>query len=476
MTQAAQAPTRARAGSQVGSLIEFVLVAISAWAVAAVVENAFFLDGMVATFGWAGRAAITFVVVAILLGVMFVPAIRRGSPLVRAVAFLVVAAVIIIGSFALSTGETVYDDAEGNYLYFALVCILCAGGAYVLSRTLMGSMAWFVVAAFACALTQALYQPEELGLSIVAVFFALVFVVFKNFQLGRETAELTSASSSAGSLAFSFVPVIVAAGVAALLWFCVIGPLSPGTIDIKLLTDYRSLPIEEYVGTSEEHALLNYDMTSSNLVDGFYYTTNDLVEDPTSSITIDAKSLLEQQEKQAMGQGSGSNSGGGFEQAPDDDSLDGDYDAVSYTIDFPTVMAIIGVLVLIVLAIVAYFLLRRRARMKRLRSILELEPAAQVEELYRFILTRLDRIGFAQPEGMTLIEFAQTSQRPMDMITEETGVPFVTLTRTYISCVYGGYEPTESDVVPFAAYYLRFWKAARTHLGNLKYFFASFRL
>jgi hypothetical protein len=77
---------------------------------------------------------------------------------------------------------------------------------------------------------------------------------------------------------------------------------------------------------------------------------------------------------------------------------------------------------------------------------------------------------------MTLGEYANSSARSMDMFTEETRVAFGDLTKTYEASAYGRCVPTEDEIVPFVAYYLSFWKAARTHLGNLRYFFRSFRL
>ena len=139
-------------------------------------------------------------------------------------------------------------------------------------------------------------------------------------------------------------------------------------------------------------------------------------------------------------------------------------------------MVLILIVLLIVALIVLFFVLRRRKRRKRLEEYLSADPRSQIISLYRFIYKRLGRLGFKRPDGMTLVEYANTSSNSMDMLTEEVGVSFKALTETYTACVYGGYEPTEDDVVPFASYYLRFWKAARAYLGNFKYFFKSFRL
>jgi hypothetical protein len=263
------------------------------------------------------------------------------------------------------------------------------------------------------------------------------------------------------------------------IWYFIIAPLGPGVLDIKLVTDYRTLPVEEFIGTAEKNPQRNYDLTSQNLVDGFAYTTDDLVEDPTSSKTVDAASVLEQNEldKLSKGEGAGGASGGGSSDTLKDDSLDPEYDTQSYSKDFPWTFLWIFLVVAFIAFILAYFFGRRALRMRATRKCLALEPREQLKALYRSILKKLEIVGFSQPEGMTLREFAVSSERGMDMLNEETGISFRQLTETYITCVYDeDFEPTEDDIVPFVAYQLRFCKAARTHLGNMKYFFKSFRL
>ena len=457
---------------------EYLLVLASAWAVATTSLNAFFLDELLAAVGWWGRAGISLAVLAVLVGVLYAAAARRGRRVVGVVVYVAALAVLVAASLALSGGEDLYEDAEGNYLYMALVLAACATACFLLTRTLAGSMVWFVAAAFVCSVVQAFYESEELPLAVLAALTALALVVHKNFRLGMEQAHVANPPSSAGAFGLSVGSVAAVVACALAVWFGVVAPLEPGVLDVKLLTDYRSLPIDELKGTADENPQLNLDYTSDQLVDGTSFTTDDLVRDPASSVVVDATSLLLQQMAQEL-EGldeEGGSSGGGADDALDEDSLDSRYNALSYTELLSKAWVVALLAALLAAAVVGYFVGRRAWRRRTLRRMLLLAPAEQVQAIYRFLLVRLERLGFSQPAGMTLTQWAHSASRSMEVLDAAAHVPFARLTATYEACVYGDYEPTEDDVVPFAVYYLNFWRAARAYLGNLKYFFKSFRL
>lgn len=451
---------------------EYLLLLLSAWSVSVVGFNAFHLDGMVESAGYAARALLALAVTAVLLASLYVASYRRKRLVTGVVAYAALLALFVTAALLLSSGDSPYDDVEGNYLYLVLVMAFASTGGFLLTRTLAGSALWFVACAFACSVVQAFYETEEVAMSVIAALTALALIVHRNFRLGLARADAAQRPSHAGTFAASALPVFAVGAFALVAWFAVIAPLNPGVQKIILLTDYRQLPIEELKGTADEHPVINYDMKSDNLVDGFFYTTDDLKEDPNSSTVIDARSVLEQQLQQAQDAASGS----GTNESLAQDSPESEYDVVSWSEVIPWIIGAIIAVALVIIAIVAYFVVRRRLRMRRLRGMLSQPPREQVESLYLFLLGRLGRLGFRVPAGMTLADFAVSSARSMDMLTEETRVAFGDLTKTYQACVYGRREPTEDEVVPFVAYYLSFWKAVRTHLGNLRYFFTSFRL
>lgn len=152
------------------------------------------------------------------------------------------------------------------------------------------------------------------------------------------------------------------------------------------------------------------------------------------------------------------------------------WDPQSYHESFPWWILVVVIAALCVAGTIGYFVGRRVVRTRRLRKWLALPPREGAERIYLFLLGRLSRVGFKMSQGATLSEFSESSARQMDMIAHETGVPFSEITDTCQRCSYGRSDPPDDDLVPLAAFYQGFWKGARTHLGNWKYFLKSFRL
>ncbi len=463
-----------------GSLGECLLAVVASWSAACVAMNGFYLDGLLETLGYAGRAGLALAACAAVLFVLYAATWDRRRMAPGLVLFAACAVAAFSVALAFSTGEDAYADAEGNYFYLAAVLVLVPAACFVLTRTLAGCAAWFAAAAFACSVVQAFYASGEVAMSMACTFSSLALIVLKNFRLGQVQAEAAGRPRHARTFAASVAPVCLVGALALAAWFGVIAPMGPGAADLTLVTEYRLLPFEELKGTAQELPVINYDLKSQNLVDGSYYTTDDLVEDPDSEVTIDAASMLEQQLQQQveqLGAGTGGSSGGGEQEDVDWEDLDPEVNPISWSEKFPWIILVIVACVLAACGVVGYFVGRRAWRMRRLRSMLALPtPREQADAIYLFLLSRLGRIGFKVPTGQTLAEFARASERRMDMLTEETQVAFASVTATYEECAYGHVDPGEDQMAPLVAYYLGFWKAARAHLGNLKYFFKSFRL
>ena len=451
------------------SIGDYVLVLISSWCCALVVENAFFLSSV------AARPGISFAVCALLLLVLFAVSYKRKWLGLGAGIYVLLLAALVVASLALSTGENPYDDAEGNYLYLVVVLILSATASFLLTRTLPGSVVWLLVVTFACSTVQALYESNALIETLGAVFCALALVVYRNFMLGLVRADVARSTSRFAGITTALTAVLASGALACAAWFLIIAPLSPGTLSIKLITDYRHLPIVELRGVADEQPELNLEMTSDQLTDGTAYTTDDLVKG-ASDVVISARQLLNQIVTGGGNSGAGTGTDAGQEGGLDSESTDEQYDAQSYTSVFPVIVLVLAVIALIALLVGAFFLIRRRMRMRRLRRMLAQEPAKQVTSLYLFLLSRFERLGFTLGKGSTLSEYAAHTASHMATFDGEAKVSFAKLTRIYEACLYGGVQPDEDQTVLFVAYYLAFWKAARAYLGNYHYFFKSFRL
>lgn len=446
--------------------LEFVLVLLCSVAFSMVGFNGFFIEDSL------HNVPLTTVLSAVLLVVLYVTVLRRERLVMGIVCYVALIAVLVAAGIFTSTGEqAAFVDAEGSHLYYVLVVAASVTLCFLLSRTLGGCVAWLVLSVFLCSVVQAFYTANEVLFSLLVLCGSLALVICKNFRLGLLKADSARKVSFASNAVCTVAPVLAAGGIAVALWVLIIAPLNPGTLQIKLVTDYRSLPIEYVKGTADIDPITNTDMTTNQLVDGARYTTDDLLTGD-SDTEVDATSMSAQQLNGAHGGGGAT----GSKDALDDSSLDKKYDAMSYSMTFPYVIILILIALAIVAAIVVFFLLRRKRRETKLISLLEQTPREQVIGIYHFLMVRLARLGFKVPDGLTLPEYARNQARRMDALTADTKVPFEDITATYVSVVYGNREPTEDEIVPFVAYYQGFWKAARSYLGNFKYFFKSFRL
>lgn len=456
---------------------EFVLLLVCSWALEVVVMDGFYVTETL-QFG-----PVPPLVSAVLLAVLYATAFKQRYLLPGAIITAVLIVAVLAASLVLSDVADVYTDAYGSWFWAAVVLVVVTVGGFLLTRTLVGSGIWFIVCIFSTALVQMMFETGRLGLSAVVLFTSLALLVYRNFRVGQESLDSAVGVSNVANLVVATVPVAALMGIACVVWFAVIAPLSPGVIDAKLIVEYRRENIEQVRGVGNVQMNVNTEMTSDQLVDGDRFTTDDLLVDEQADTAISAKALEQAgspSQSNPDDETGGADSEGeaaGSREALDRDSTDSVWDAVSYTQQVPLALIIGLSLALIALVIAMYFLLRRWHRQKRLeRMVASGDAGDQVKLLYLFLLKKLAILGFAVPSGTTLAEFTRDTRINMEQIRLETRVPFSVLTDTYLKVAYGAYVPTEEEVAVFVAYYLRFWKAARSYLGNFRYFFRSFRL
>ncbi len=451
---------------------EFALLLVAAASFACVIENAFFLSSV------PSRCPLTFGAVAVLLLVLYLAAYERRRMAIGIVCYLAVLAAMVALSLCLSGGEDLYADAEGNYLYLVLCIAFSATASFLLTRSVPGAALWFLVTAFLCSVVQAFYQCNDLVLSVAASAGALVLVIYRNFVIGLVRADVVRGATRASGLAAALSVVGACALAALAAWFLVIAPLCPGVLEIKLITEYRQLPIDQMRGVADEQPVFNLELTTDRdhlLDDDYRYTTDDLVRGE-SDVVISAQQLFDQMTVGGGTTDAGSGTDAAKDGGLDPDSLEEDYDAQSYSNVFPLIVVVLVAIAAIAALIACLFALRRRRRIKRLEALLDAPPADQARGIYQFLLSRMGRIGFSVPKGFTLLEFAQSQSGRMAVFDAQAGASFVDLTRAYEQMTFGSFVPTDDDIVPFVAYYLAFWKAARAYLGNFRYFLKSFRL
>ena len=399
--------------------------------------------------------------------VLFAVAKDKRTALPGGIAVAVLCIIAIIVSFATAPDGAFLADTEENYFYFTIVAIVVPLVSFGLSRSHAGCVALFGLGAFICGWMQFFYEFHNLAVTIVFCVAALMLVIFKNYQhSARRATSVRSLSFSAGFVV-ACLAALASVGIACLVWVCIIAPLNPDAVEIKLIQEYRALEEVLVVGTSDVEMVPNMDLTSDDTID-MERTTDDLVE------SDDGRQEPANPSSQSSSQEEQSGSFMGF----DAESLNEVFENINYDDDDVKILLYILIVlaILILLAIIAYFIGRRVLRNKRLETLRMLPPDKQVEGIWLYLRPRFERIGFAMPKGPTLAEFAANNDESLREFREESGVAYSTVALAYETSVYGDVPLLQSQADDAAAFYKSFWKAARKKLGNVKYFFKSFRL
>ena len=414
-----------------------------------------------------------------LLALLFFASYRHDLVWKVGVCYVLLCAAAIAACMVMTGGGAPLEDVETNWFWGILTLLLCCTIGFLLTRKLAGAAVWFIGAVFACALVQFFYEQGELGWYLVVLLSSLALVVYKNGQEGVYKAQALRKVSTPAIAATAAGLVAVACGLSAAVWFGIVAPLNPPTADLHLITEFRTYKVEEVKGIGTTYMDPNVDMKSQNLQDGEPFTTDDLVvsDDATKVVPANAEATQRAQaRKQQGGQNAGSAASGGVSGAFDPDDPDPERGPFSFTLPDLVVRLLMGLLLLVMLGIVGYFVWRRVHRRRRLARILDKDPRAQAQELYLFLQGRLARLGFDVPPGATLAVYAASNDEPTALISHGSGTTLPEITATYVKGAYGCAQPTEEELAGLVAYYRNFWKGARAHLGNIRYFFKSFGL
>lgn len=404
---------------------------------------------------------LTYVVLVLEVVALFAVASSRRTLLPGCLALLMALVVCCVVGLGATEGAVTQDSA-GNWLLGVLLMALCGVAPFALSRGRAGTALLFIGGVFMGSWTQFFFEAPVLAPSLVFLLACIALLVYKNYLCSVRAAMSARKVSFPVGLATGVATAVLAVAVGALAWFAVIAPLSPGVVDVKLITEYRALEEVQARGVSQERMLSNLDLTGSETTTGTR-TTDDLrVEE--DGIPMPARPLETQHTEEDA---SGSFTGLDLEELQEDFNVRAN----------PLPPALLGLLALLpLLAVVGYFVGRRRWRTRRLERIRALPPTQQVRALYLFLTPRLARVGFGIPNGQTPLEFAQGNVSAFSVLDAAAGASFLEATRAYVRVAYGKHEATQEEADCLVAYYQGFWKAARRQLGNLRYFFMSFRL
>lgn len=427
---------------------DYILCLAVSAALARTVLNAFIVDDSLA-----GDIVLSCAVMVPTLALLFASSFsRRLLPLSIGGCVVMLVACAAIGA-GMSSGASPLAESEGNCLIPLLVWVVVPIIVFLLSRRVWGLAALLLLSVVTCGVVEFLYDGHMVVPFIVVVVGVIALFVFQTYRQSivgsRRVAQTGFGAAFAGACAVAAVSV----GIAAAVFFGIIAPLNPPAAELKLFQEHYALETVEFSSVFEDPTGEDPDETTDQ-------TDNDdeQTNDDKSQQNGENDDPTDQNPAQAAGEALTTlASAFSMQEEPED------YTGISYNIIRITSLI---VFVLIVAAIVAAVLLKRRSRERRLAKLEGLANEQKVVSLYGFFESRLARMGFKRGQALTAGEYAVASYRGMKAFSRDTGnVSFLNVTEVFYRARYGHLEVSDEDYGRVERFYRAFFKNARRYVG-----------
>lgn len=366
--------------------------------------------------------------------------------------------VVLFFLFLRARGVDIVDE-EGSktafYIYwfaFAVICIV----VYLCSRFRLGIALLFLAGCCVSAILQFLEYQTFAWAGIVFAGCCIVLFLLRQYR----AQALNSSTAQPDFRRFSqsgFLVVLIAALLSCGVFFAVIRPLDPPTVDLKFLERYLAFNIIEHTGISDSYQIEDEEQYTDEKDD-----TLDNTEEITDGETPISQNedTPEEMEKQDNDEA---------KQPPGQVQLS----AVSYTLT--PLLRVILWCILIVLVLSLPPALRLWLRRSRMTTIASMEPAAQVQALYHFYLKKFRYLGWKKRSSETPLEFAARSSDTLKRYLSGT-CGLDCLTSAFMEARYGGGVPTDSTCAACRAIYGIFLKNCKKQMGTVRYLLKFYTL
>ena len=442
-------------------LWDYVLCVVASTALAFTLCSGFYATQPFQDF--AGTALVAGICAFVTLALFAVSRTSRsaliGGPLLAVALVGAVAA-----SLALSTVGSALDDVPGNYLYFSLVVLLSVVLVYVLSRWRGTAIALIVVGVFACAAVEYLYWYGHFVAFAVFLVAAAGLYAYRTYQrslLASSSEHLAFGSVTAFGVVLALASVMVGIGVFAVA----IAPFDPPNLVLKLSINEVRAQEREVKGVASTDDAPAENQYSMNLSNEIIYSSD--VNDE----------LYNQLDDGRVGKGTASTvqvRNSKVDLGSLNHEEQGAEDALS--MDWPNWWWLV-VLVSILLLIAGVILIRKYIRRRRYKKLASGSNEEAAESLYRFFLSRFERLKMPLPGSMTLAEYAANNAATFEKFGSSAATPaFGDLTRVYSASVFGGCSVSDEELGLFKKYYRVFYRNARRYVGRLRYLWTYFRV
>lgn len=378
---------------------------------------------------------------------------RKATWLGIAAAFILA----VVGLVYINIYRPFTDETANSAFIFVLVQVITAVLVWLLTRSRPGTVVLFLIGTILCAGAHFLQFPIPAW-----CLFLFLLTVSASFLCRVHTVSLQKADIISGSKkTYLRQTAIVAAAVlllAAGVFFGVVRPLNPPTLELRLITELRSLELMQVLGISSTEIILDPDMTAdvppeeTELGDESGQEESDALDGQDQDLPNEMPDLTDVKE----------NISSVLQQAAS---------AVRYDSFNPNWF---WLLFLIPLAVAGAYVLRYFLK-KRWRAQIQALPRRDaVVNYYRFFLSRLGRMGLKKRPDCTLHEFVG-SIKVQTQPFEASGVSFEKLTTVYEKVFYGRCSVSEEEYRSFETFYDSFYRCLRRETGTVKYYLTAFR-
>ena len=414
--------------------LDWVLCLLITMALAQTVCSGFELPG-----GLPGLSALMFGS-GLLLAVFVLLGYQRLLILLGSAAGLVL---LVNGALFIRAYQPFRDETANGMFVFLLILFLTALLVYLLSRTRVGSIVLGLMGCVLCAGASFLEFPIPIWCLILHVFSASVLVLYRIYRASVEASDLGAGRLGAYSvqtILLCLTGLLMAAG----LFLGVVRPLSPPTMELKLITVLKSMDMLEVLGVARTEIIFTEELVSDAEPEQTEYTNEP--ESPEDDSNAPDEEWTPPEEPP--------------EAAPSE--------ALTIRYDFPKFNPLWLLLWFPLMIATSYGgrILWKRRWHSRLQALPREEA---VLRYYRFFLSRLDRLGVKRTETHTLREFTADHAHQLQ--------PFALdgLTEIYERVLYGGGSVSEAEYNLFEAAYAGFYRTLRRELGTPKYYLTAFR-
>ena len=431
------------------------------------------LSGFDATMSLRWQTAPQAGIAVVMLLALFAGAWSKRAVAGSAAAAVVVFACVLGASVVLMPGDFELfvdgqvNDAEGNYLIFALVCAALPVLVYLLSRRPAGVAALLLAATTVCAAVQYLFRDwlsEEGGLAAAAITLVavLALLVYQTYRQSAFTAERLRTPAFGKAAVLSLVLALLCTGIGAGLFYAIVEPLQLSTPTIKPFELAVVRPVVEYTGVYSDLQVEDPDQKTS------------LTSDDEGDTSLDAEGEESDEELDETDAGGTLSSFAQGLIAYSQQSWAAAFSPITY--EMLRLGAAVG-LAALALLLAAGVLLKRWLRRRRLVHLEALPADERVIELYDFFCTRFERLGFKRAPALTPLEYAYASRRAMVPFTRNTGsVDFVRVTLLYQRAAYGTGDIGEEEYAQVVRYYQAFFDNAHRYVGTRRWLWLFWRL